>query len=64
MNKELIEGWGFSYGKYHYFRDTMSLCRRVGFFRGELIEDNGKDNNDDCKICRNKLRKEKGDKEK
>jgi hypothetical protein len=37
------EGWGFPVDarKMHYFRDTMALCRRYGFYRAELKADPG-----------------------
>jgi hypothetical protein len=52
------EGWGYSPGnsrKWHYFKaDGMSLCRKIGFYRGdtEVGNDNSEDN---CAQCRRLL---------
>jgi hypothetical protein len=58
---EPTEGWGFpgTSRKAHYFRDTRSLCRRWGFYRGNLeSEKPGKPSPDDCTTCRKALDKE------
>ena len=53
------EGWGYAVdGKWHYFRDGMSLCGKIGFYNGETEQGND-DSPDNCKSCRNKLKKEK-----
>jgi hypothetical protein len=52
--EEVTEGWGIirpGDRKAHYYRDTMSLCRRVGFYRGSL-DGNDKPSPDDCGACR------------
>lgn len=53
------EGWGFPNGsrKAHYFRDTISLCRRYGFYMGPL-DSSDKQSPDDCRECRRKRDKE------
>lgn len=59
--EKVLEGWGFSPASpkvYHYFRDHDSLCRRIGFFFGEMEQ--GKDDHpQNCKACMKKLLKEK-----
>ena len=48
------EGWGVirpGDRKAHYYRETTSLCRRVGFYQGPLDE-NDKPSPDDCAACR------------
>lgn len=42
----------------HYYRDTMSLCRRVGFYTGSLDTDD-KPSPDDCAACRKQRDREK-----
>jgi hypothetical protein len=53
------EGWGYFGRKFHYFINGMSLCRRVGFFRGEITPDsgNGYQDTDDCRECRREFGK-------
>lgn len=54
------EGWGVirpGDRKAHYYRNGMSLCRRVGFYRGPLESDTGEDSPDDHLECRRALRK-------
>lgn len=56
----MAEGWGVirpGDRKAHYYRDTLSLCRRVGFYGGPL-EPDVHESSDDCKACRRQLRKE------
>jgi hypothetical protein len=51
---ELTEGWGVirpGNRVAHYYRDTFSLCRRVGFYFGPLDSDD-KPSRDDCTKCR------------
>ena len=58
MEEKLTEGWGdLTPKKAHYYRDTMSLCGKRGFYRGplELGDDDIPDN---CAACVRKLRKE------
>lgn len=58
---KLTEGWGVirpGDRKVHYYRDGMSLCRRVGFYSGELEPDTGP-STDDHAECRKILDKEK-----
>lgn len=55
------EGWGAirpGDRKAHYYRDGMSLCRRVGFYSGPLEPDAGT-SKDDHAECRKLLDKEK-----
>lgn len=57
---EAKEGWGVirpGDRKAHYYRGTMSLCRRVGFYRGPLDSDD-KPSKDDCAACRKELTRE------
>ncbi len=58
---QLTEGWGVlrpGDRRHHYYRDMTSLCRRVGFYRGELDADNGKPGPKDCAACRKVLDRE------
>lgn len=55
------EGWGVirpGDRKAHYYRDGMSLCRRVGFYQGQLDPDD-KPSPDDHKECRTILNRER-----
>lgn len=48
------EGWGVirpGDRKAHYYRASMSLCRRVGFYFGPLYAEDGP-SPDDCVACR------------
>ena len=54
------EGWGIirpGDRKAHYYRDGMSLCRRVGFYGGPLWSESGP-SEDDHKECRTLLNRE------
>lgn len=54
------EGWGVirpGDRKAHYYRETMSLCRRVGFYTGPLDPDDSP-SKDDCAACRKELTRE------
>jgi hypothetical protein len=54
------EGWGVirpGDRRAHYYRDGMSLCRRVGFYAGPLDPDD-KPSPDDCAACRKQLDRE------
>lgn len=58
---DATEGWGVirpGDRKAHYYRETMSLCRRVGFYRGPLDAD-AFASKDDCAACRKVLDKAK-----
>lgn len=57
-NTEQTEGWGFPTlsRKAHYFVDTMSLCRKYGFYRGPLEQGND-DSPDNCAVCMKRLAK-------
>jgi hypothetical protein len=58
---EITEGWGVirpGDRKAHYYRETMSLCRTRGFYRGPLDPDEFA-SKDDCAACRKVLAKEK-----
>lgn len=54
------EGWGFPgrSKKAHYFVDSMSLCRKWGFYYGSLEQGND-DSPDNCAACRRELAKRK-----
>jgi len=40
----------------HYIRDTFALCRKLGFYRGDLVPDDpSKRHREDCKQCIRKL---------
>jgi len=55
------EGWGVMRPdgrRYHYYRETMSLCR-AGFYRGELPLDTSGPTPQDCAACRKVLAREK-----
>ena len=57
---EAEEGWGVlrpGDRRFHYYREGMSLCRRVGFYRSELTPDTGT-NTLDCAACRKVLDRE------
>ncbi len=54
------EGWGVirpGDRRAHYYREGMSLCRRVGFYSGPLDPDTFK-SKDDCAACRKVLDRE------
>lgn len=58
--EKLTEGWGVirpGDRRAHYYRNMDSLCREVGFYRGELDSDNGP-SRDDCAACRKVLDRE------
>ena len=58
---EVTEGWSIiapPARKAHYFRDTMSLCRKRGFYFGPLDPDD-QTSPDDCAACRKILDREK-----
>lgn len=57
---DIKEGRGFPGGskKAHYFVDSMSLCRRWGFYYGSLEQGND-DSPDSCAACMRKLAKRK-----
>ena len=57
---DTTEGWGVirpGDRKAHYYRESMSLCRRVGFYFGPLEPDD-KAGPDDCTACRKVLGRE------
>jgi hypothetical protein len=59
---EPTEGWGVMRPgdrRYHYYRDTMSLCRRVGFYQGELDPETDAPTPQDCAACRKVLDRER-----
>ena len=56
----LKEGWGVirpGDRRAHYYRSSMSLCRRVGFYHGPLYRDEFP-SPDDHKECRRVLDRE------
>ena len=58
----ITEGWGVirpGDRKAHYYRNGMSLCRRVGFYGGPLDPDT-KPSPDDHAACRKLLDREAG----
>lgn len=54
--KSKREGWGSTplSRKWHYFVNGMSLCGKIGFFKGELEQGND-DSNDNCTACKKAL---------
>ena len=60
MNQQQIdqrptEGWGVITGRVaHYYRDSMSLCRRRGFYTGPLDAETVPMLNE-CQECRRRL---------
>ena len=57
---EPTEGWGLirpGDRKAHYYRNTDSLCRRIGLYSGPLEPDENH-SPDDCAACRKVLDKE------
>jgi len=57
---EKPEGWGVirpGDRKAHYYRDGMSLCRRIGFYSGPLDSDD-RPSTDDHVECRRLLDRE------
>lgn len=61
MAEQLTEGWGAPgcSRKFHYFRGGLSLCRKIGFYNGELDPDDGTKREDDCAACRKALERDK-----
>ena len=56
---DIKEGWGFSpqiSRKWHYFVNGMSLCRKIGFYQGQLEQGND-ESNDNCTACKKLLQK-------
>jgi len=54
------EGWGVirpGDRRAHYYRDSDSLCKRVGWYFGDLDADEFP-SKDDCAACRKKLDRE------
>lgn len=58
------EGWQaekrWDQRRYHFIRGTFSLCRKLGFYRGELVYGGLKpsDNAEDCAQCARLVQKE------
>jgi len=55
------EGWGYAphiSRKWHYFVNGMSLCGKIGFYRGRLEQGND-DSNDNCTACKKALQRRK-----
>lgn len=54
------EGWVClaNSNKYHYIRDSRSLCGKW-MYLGNIFYADEFESPDDCKSCRNKLKKEK-----
>lgn len=53
---KIQEGWGnpepySSRSKFHYFREGRSLCRKWGFYFGDL-EQGQDDHSDNCSACK------------
>ena len=60
MSDAITEGWGVirpGDRRAHYYRNGMSLCRRIGFYGGSLDPDAFK-SKDDCAACRKLLDRE------
>jgi len=58
-SQEIKEGWGFSphlSNKWHYFINGMSLCGKIGFFKGDLEQGND-DSTDNCTACKKALQR-------
>lgn len=57
---KIPEGWGKSLvsRKWHYFRNRDSLCRRIGFYFGE-VEQGNDHSSDNCSAYAKILSKEK-----
>ena len=56
---ETREGWGFSphiSKKWHYFVNGVSLCGKIGFYRGKLEQGND-DSEDNCTACKKALKR-------
>jgi len=61
MSDDVTEGWGVlrpGDRRFHYYRESFSLCRRVGFYAGPLDADTGKPTAKDCAACRKVLDRE------
>ena len=62
---DVKEGWQanalFPQRVYHYIRDTMALCRRLGFYQGALVPQPGDTpkGDTDCAQCYRLLMKER-----
>ena len=56
--QRVTEGWGQPAGaqRFHYFRESRSLCM-AWLFTGSLEADDGKPSSSDCKKCRKALDK-------
>lgn len=58
---DATEGWmaarGFGTRRYHYIRDTLALCRGLGFYRGDLVPHvtGNPRGNEDCAKCHRKI---------
>ncbi|MDF2990264.1 MAG: hypothetical protein K0S37_778 [Microbacterium sp.] len=58
------EGWQgekrYDQRKYHYIRDTESLCRALAFYRGELVAGGltSSTSKEDCAQCKRLVDKE------
>lgn len=61
--EKVKEGWGVPAGsrKAHYFVDSMSLCRRWGFYFG-LLEQGNDTSPDNCPGCMKSLAKRRAPK--
>jgi hypothetical protein len=58
------EGWQaekyHSQRVYHYIRGTLSLCRKLGFYTGEVTPDNpSKRTKEDCSACVKQIERER-----
>ena len=53
MKESYKEGWGLPNmsRKWHYFINTLSLCRKYGFYGGYLEQGNN-ESPDNCLACR------------
>lgn len=62
MKPEAREGWmaekSVEHKRYHYIVETMALCRKLGFYTGELMPANpsAPKGREDCAECYKRLR--------
>ena len=61
INSELREGWQAEKHPmqrvYHYIVDSFSLCKKLGFYLGELMPHKGTKGSEDCNDCFRRVEK-------
>jgi hypothetical protein len=62
MSEEIInEGWQaekhYNQRVYHYIVDSFSLCRRLGFYFGDLMPHKGEKGREVCGLCFKRVEK-------